>query len=36
MLEPEAYRTLGIGIRSMREAGPLSRAVISYIRENIR
>ena len=36
MLDPEAYRTLGVGIRSFKEAGPLSRAVIEYIRNNIR
>lgn len=36
MLEPEAYRTLGIGIKSMKEASPLARAVIRYITENIR
>ena len=36
MLDPEAYRTLGIAVRSMKDAGPLSRAVISYIKENIR
>ena len=36
MLDPEAYRTLGIGIKSMKEAGPLTRAVIEYIRDNIR
>ena len=36
MLDPEAYRTLGIGIKSMKEASPLTRAVIEYIRNNIR
>lgn len=36
MLEPEAYRTLGIGIRSVKDASPLSRAVIDYIKNNIR
>ena len=36
MLDPEAYRTLGIGIRSVEYAGPLARFVIKYIRENIR
>jgi DNA-binding transcriptional LysR family regulator len=36
MLDPEAYRTLGMGIKSMKEAGPLTRAVIKYIKENIR
>ena len=36
MLDPEAYRTLGIGVRSLKEAGPLARAVIDYIKENIK
>lgn len=36
MLEPEAYRTLGIGIRSLEYAGPLARFVIKYITRNIR
>ena len=36
MLDPESYRSLGIGIRSIKEAGPLARSVIKYIRENIR
>ncbi len=36
MLDPEAYRTLGIGIRSMKEAGPLTLAVIDYIKSNIK
>lgn len=31
MLDPEAYRTLGIGIRSEKEAGPLARSVIKYL-----
>ena len=35
MLEPEAYRTMGMGIRSLEEAGPLARFVIKYIRDNI-
>lgn len=35
MLDPEAYRTLGIGIRSIKEAGPLARFVIDYLRTNI-
>ena len=35
MLEPEAYRTLGIGIKSLEDAGPLARFVIKYIRDNI-
>jgi len=36
MLDPESYRSLGIGIRSVKEAGPLTRSVIGYIRDNIR
>lgn len=36
MLDPESYRSLGIGIRSIKEAGPLARSIISYIKENIR
>ena len=36
MLDPESYRSLGIGIRSIKEAGPLARSVINYIQENIR
>ena len=36
MLDPESYRSLGIGIRSIKEAGPLTRSVIDYIKENIR
>lgn len=36
MLDPESYRSLGIGIRSMKEAGPLARSVINYIKDNIR
>jgi DNA-binding transcriptional LysR family regulator len=36
MLAPEAYRNLGIGIRSVEDAGPLARFVIKYIKENIR
>ncbi len=36
MLDPEAYRMLGIGIKSVKEAGPLTRAVIKYIKENIK
>ena len=35
-LEPEAFRTMGIGIRSLADAGPLTRFVIKYIRENIK
>lgn len=36
MLDPEAHRTLGIGLRAREYAGPLARFVIRYIRENIR
>ncbi len=36
MLDPESHRSLGIGIRSVKEAGPLTRSVIDYIKENIR
>lgn len=36
MLDPEAYRTLGIGVRSIKGAGPLARSVISYISSNIK
>lgn len=36
MLDPESYRTLGIGIRSIEYAGPLARFVIKYIRDNIK
>ena len=36
MLDPESYRTLGIGIKSIKEAGPLARSVISYLKENVR
>lgn len=36
MLDPEAYRTLGIGLKSIKEAGPLARFIIDYIRSNIR
>lgn len=35
ILRPEAFRSLGIGIRSIKEAGPLARSVISYFKENI-
>ena len=34
-LDPEAHRTLGIGIRSFEYAGPLARFVIRYIMKNI-
>ena len=36
MLEPEAYRTLGIGIKTLKYAGPLARFVIKYITKNIK
>ena len=36
LLDPEAYRSLGIGVRSMKEAGPLTRSVISYITQNVK
>ena len=36
MLEPEAYRTLGIGLRSYEYAGPLAKFVIKFIMKNIR
>ena len=36
MLEPEAYRTLGIGLRSHEYAGPLAKFVIKFIMKNIR
>lgn len=36
MLDPESYRSLGIGIRSIKEAGPLTRSVINYIKDNVK
>ncbi len=36
MLAPEAYRTLGIGVRSLKEAGPLARFVIDFLKNNLR
>jgi DNA-binding transcriptional LysR family regulator len=36
LLEPESYRTLGIGLRSYEYAGPLAKFVIKYIMKNIR
>ncbi len=36
MLRPESYRSLGIGVRSIKEAGPLTRSVINYIKEHVR
>lgn len=35
MLAPEAYRTMGIGIRSLEDAGPLARFIIKFIKDNI-
>ena len=36
MLDPEYYRTLGIGLRAYEYAGPLAKFVIKYIMKNIR
>lgn len=36
MLDPEAYRTLGIGIKSIKEASPLAKSVIDFIKKNIK
>jgi hypothetical protein len=36
MLDPEAYRTLGIGVKSLKEASPLTKSVIDFIRNNIK
>ena len=36
MLDPESYRSLGIGVRSIKEAGPLARSVINYLKETVR
>ena len=36
MLDPESYRTLGIGIRSIKEASPLARSVIDYLKGSVR
>ena len=33
MLAPEAYRTMGIGIRSLEDAGPLARFIIKFIKD---
>ncbi|MBP3895481.1 MAG: LysR family transcriptional regulator [Mogibacterium sp.] len=35
-LEPAPHRTMGIGIKSLADAGPLTRFVIKYIRNNIK
>lgn len=36
MLDPEAYRSLGIGVRSLKDTGPLAAMVIKYIREKVK
>jgi len=36
MLDPEAYRTLGVGIRSEKDAGPLARFVIEFLKQNVK
>ena len=36
MLDPEAYRTLGIGIHSIKEAGPLARPSKNSLIKEIR
>ena len=36
MLDPESYRNLGIGIKSIKGAGPLARSVIDYLKDNVR
>lgn len=33
MLDPEVYRTLGIGVRNLKACGPLARFLINYIKE---
>lgn len=33
MLDPEVYRTLGIGVRNIKTCGPLARFLINYIKE---
>ncbi len=35
MLDPESYRNLGIGIRTIKDAGPLTRSVISYLKDTV-
>ena len=35
-LEPDSYRTMGIALKSLADAGPLTRFVIKYIKENIK
>ena len=36
MLDPEVYRTLGVGVRNIHSCGPLARFLISYIKDTIR
>ena len=36
VISPKTCRTLGIGINSMKELGPLPRFLIKYLQENIR
>lgn len=36
MTDPEFYRTIGVGVRSLSESGPLAKMVIKYISDNIR
>ena len=36
MLDREYYRSLGIGVRSIKEAGPLARSVINYLKDTVR
>ncbi len=33
MLDPEVYRTLGIGVRNIKNCGPLARFLIKYIKD---
>lgn len=33
MLDPEMYRTLGIGVRNIKNCGPLARFLIRYLKE---
>ena len=35
MTDPEFYRTVGVGVRSISECGPLTKMVIGYIQKNI-
>ena len=34
-LDPEQFRTIGVGVRNINECGPLARLVIQYIKDNI-